>query len=268
MEKESIMLDKSVEIDENDEYLGLLDQSKEELIELIKDIRFEYFELQETNDKLKATCDDKTKEIAYNRKLLTERDDLLLQLQWDPTQDATYLGQVNPNDHLHANDIKMKALIDQMRIMERGIFERDEKIKQMEKAIDMFELQRISHGIPTAPIQYAPYTTISSPNSAVNSPSSKNATPVLSRAFSTITDPSTPNVFKKISDYPLSHKFEEDEGISMSPKKHPLSHSGGNRAPSFWKSPSGYFANWRKGSGDQIRNNNDNGIDSQPIMKA
>ncbi|KAF2077636.1 hypothetical protein CYY_001099 [Polysphondylium violaceum] len=244
-------LEKEIEIDEEDEYLGLRGLEKEDLIETIRDIREEYFELQENYDKLDVKYKDRLKEIEFNRKLLTEREDLLLQLQWDPQQDNAYLVQVGTSDSNQANEIKMKAMMDQMRIMERGIFERDEKIKQMEQVINQYTVQSLNAGLPTAPIQYGAFTTIqpslsSSTNSMQNTP--VQAAPMLARSSSSITDPNTPNAFQKISDYPLRHKF--DDGLSVNNPK------GFNRSPSFWQSPSQYLSNWWKSSGDNtIRKN-------------
>ncbi|KAN0034334.1 hypothetical protein ACTFIV_000831 [Dictyostelium citrinum] len=274
-------------IDEDDEFLGIYHLSKEELIEIIRDIREEYFELQENHNKLEERYKDKLKEIEFNRKLLTEREDLLLQLQWDPNQDTSYFQQMGTSDSNQANELKMKALMDQMRVMERGIFERDEKIKQMEKVIETFTLQQINSGLPPpTQIIYPQFNTIrqqqqqysaSEPNSTSTTPAKGSFVNKLSQSSSTVdagilSTADAPNTFIPISKYPLPREastlFESSNLpsttvniISANQQQQSL-----NRSTSFWQSPKAYVSNLLGlSSNDQIskKDNNEENDESE-----
>ncbi|KAN0027539.1 hypothetical protein ACTFIU_010498 [Dictyostelium citrinum] len=270
-------------IDEDDEFLGIYHLSKEELIETIRDIREEYFELQENHNKLEERYKDKLKEIEFNRKLLTEREDLLLQLQWDPNQDTSYFQQMGTSDSNQANELKMKALMDQMRVMERGIFERDEKIKQMEKVIETFTLQQINSGLPPpTQIIYPQFNTIrqqqqqysaSEPNSTTTTPAKGSFVNKLSQSSSTVdagilSTADAPNTFIPISKYPLPREastlFESSNSpqpstttvniVSANQQQQSL-----NRSTSFWQSPKAYVSNLLGlSSNDQISKKDNN----------
>ncbi|KAN0009615.1 hypothetical protein ACTFIU_006912 [Dictyostelium citrinum] len=291
---------KEIEINEDDEHLGILHLKKEELIDTIRDIRDEFFDLQDTHDQLKEKYKEKVKEVENNRKLLTEREDLLLQLQWDPTEDSSYVQQMGASDTNHANELKMKAMMDQMRVMERGVYERDEKIKQMEKLIEQFTLNQINSGREPTQIIYSQFSTIPPtptpsqlqyqkqqdidvvqkdqkeppiPNGA--STSSSNSSP-LNRgpSFSTNVEDS-PSQFDNISNYPLSKKIidnieqavnvivpqQTSSSLSSSPSN-PLNRSNNS---SFWRSPSTFFSNLLGKTTDTTEENsgnNNNGKDS------
>ncbi|KAM9962006.1 hypothetical protein ACTFIR_004885 [Dictyostelium discoideum] len=285
-------------IDEEDEFLGIYHLSKEELIDTIRDIREEYFELQEDHNKLEERYKDKLKEIEFNRKLLTEREDLLLQLQWDPNQDTTYFQQMGTSESNQTNELKMKALMDQMRVMERGIFERDEKIKQMEKVIETFTLQQINSGLsPPTQIIYPQFNTIrqqqqqyssaSEPNSTTTTPAAKGSLiDKLSQSSSTVdagilSTADAPNTFIPISKYPLPREastlFESSNSQSSPPpsatvniisenqQQQPL-----NRSSSFWQSPKAYVSNLLGlSSNDQIskKDENDKSIDDSETFE-
>ncbi|EGG21195.1 hypothetical protein DFA_01070 [Cavenderia fasciculata] len=120
------------------------EMSRADLISTIREIRTEYFDLKDRYKGIKGKIGDKEKDIQFQRKLLTEREDLLLQLQWEENQDINYLQQVGAtDDDSKARQVKMKALLDQMRVMEQGIFDRDYKIKQLEKTIENITLKQI-----------------------------------------------------------------------------------------------------------------------------
>ncbi|EAL71990.1 hypothetical protein DDB_G0269280 [Dictyostelium discoideum AX4] len=278
-------------IDEEDEFLGIYHLSKEELIDTIRDIREEYFELQEDHNKLEERYKDKLKEIEFNRKLLTEREDLLLQLQWDPNQDTTYFQQMGTSESNQTNELKMKALMDQMRVMERGIFERDEKIKQMEKVIETFTLQQINSGLsPPTQIIYPQFNTIrqqqqqyssaSEPNSTTTTPTAKGSlVDKLSQSSSTVdagilSTADAPNTFIPISKYPLPREastlFESSNSPQPSTTVNIVSanqqqqQQSLNRSTSFWQSPKAYVSNLLGlSSNDQIskKDENDKSID-------
>ncbi|KAM9987118.1 hypothetical protein ACTFIY_011546 [Dictyostelium cf. discoideum] len=277
-------------IDEEDEFLGIYHLSKEELIDTIRDIREEYFELQEDHNKLEERYKDKLKEIEFNRKLLTEREDLLLQLQWDPNQDTTYFQQMGTSESNQTNELKMKALMDQMRVMERGIFERDEKIKQMEKVIETFTLQQINSGLsPPTQIIYPQFNTIrqqqqqyssaSEPNSTTTTPAKGSVVDKLSQSSSTVdagilSTADAPNTFIPISKYPLPREASTlFESSSNSPppsttvnivSPNQQQQQSLNRSTSFWQSPKAYVSNLLGlSSNDQIskKDENDKSID-------
>ncbi|KAK5576145.1 hypothetical protein RB653_007286 [Dictyostelium firmibasis] len=272
-------------IDEDDEFLGIYHLSKEELIDTIRDIREEYFELQEDHSKLEERYKDRLKEIEFNRKLLTEREDLLLQLQWDPNQDTSYFQQMGTSDSNQANELKMKALMDQMRVMERGIFERDEKIKQMEKVIETFTLQQINSGLsPPTQIIYPQFNTIrqqqqlysaSEPNSATTTPVKGSLVNKLSQSSSTVdagvlSTADAPNTFIPISKYPLPREASTLFDSSNSPPPsttvnivsatQPL-----NRSTSFWQSPKAYVSNLLGLSSTDQVSKKDNDENDKPI---
>ncbi|KAM9991177.1 hypothetical protein ACTFIZ_004576 [Dictyostelium cf. discoideum] len=282
-------------IDEEDEFLGIYHLSKEELIDTIRDIREEYFELQEDHNKLEERYKDKLKEIEFNRKLLTEREDLLLQLQWDPNQDTTYFQQMGTSESNQTNELKMKALMDQMRVMERGIFERDEKIKQMEKVIETFTLQQINSGLsPPTQIIYPQFNTIrqqqqyssaSEPNSTTTTPAKGSFVDKLSQSSSTVdagilSTADAPNTFIPISKYPLPREAStlfESSNLSQQPPSTTVNivsanhqqqqqQQSLNRSTSFWQSPKAYVSNLLGlSSNDQIskKDENDKSIDSE-----
>ncbi|KAN0055482.1 hypothetical protein ACTA71_008595 [Dictyostelium dimigraforme] len=279
---------KEIEINEDDEHLGILHLKKEELIDTIRDIREEYFDLQDTHEQLKEKYKEKVKEVENNRTLLTEREDLLLQLQWDPTEDSSYVQQMGASDTNHANELKMKAMMDQMRVMERGVYERDEKIKQMEKLIEQFTLNQINSGCEPTQIIYSQFSTIPPtptpsqlqyqkqqpedlkdqkeqqrqqqplPNGA--STSSSNSSP-LNRgpSFSTNVEDS-PSQFDNISNYPLSKKIIEniEQAVNVIVPSSPSNPLNRSNSSSFWRSPSTFFSNLLGRTTDTEENNNNN----------
>eukprot|EP01132_Coremiostelium_polycephalum_P007908 gene7908-9733_t len=229
-----------VEEEENlepeDEYKGIEELSKEELIATIKEIREEYYKLKTDYNGLEVKLQEKCKEIEFNRQLLTEREDLLLQLQWDPQQDQQYLFQMGASDTNQANELKMKALLDQLRLMEKGIFERDDKIAQMEKVIEQFTLQQISNGLPAPNIQFAPTTTIQPKPSTFNLAQLQNSLPQQSPNQDN-------NLFKKISEHPITSLKSSNDSINiLTPNLQNPNQL--NRSPSFWQSPSNFFSYW------------------------
>ncbi|EGC35030.1 hypothetical protein DICPUDRAFT_92103 [Dictyostelium purpureum] len=260
--------EEEIVINEDDEYLGILHLNKEQLIDTIREIREEYFELQEDHNKLEERYKDKIKEIEFNRKLLTEREDLLLQLQWDPNQDNSYLMQMGASDTNQANEQKMKAMMDQMRVMERGIFERDEKIKQMEKVIETFTLQQINNGVQPTQIIYPQFNTIrqsaSEPNSSFNTPANPSIFNKLSQSTGVqSSNMEAPNTFTPIEKYPLPREatqmFDHQNKESTVSVSTPQTSQPLNRSTSFWQSPSAFFSNLlgRSSSTDVINKDKD-----------
>ncbi|KAK5584551.1 hypothetical protein RB653_006164 [Dictyostelium firmibasis] len=282
---------KEIEINEDDEHLGIFHLEKEELIETIKDIREEFFDLQDNHEQLKEKYKEKVKEIENNRKLLTEREDLLLQLQWDPTEDSSYVQQMGASDTNQANELKMKAMMDQMRVMERGVFERDEKIKQMEKLIEQFTLNQINNGCEPTQIVYSQFSTIpptptpsqlqfikqddlklqqqqqqqqQQQTPLPNGASSSNSSP-LNRgpSFSTNVEDS-PSQFDNISNYPLSKKIIDniEQAVNVIVPSSPSNNLNRSNTSSFWRSPSTFFSNLLGRNQEDSEENNNNGKES------
>ncbi|KAM9958199.1 hypothetical protein ACTFIW_001059 [Dictyostelium discoideum] len=282
-----------IEINEDDEHLGILHLKKEELIDTIRDIRDEFFDLQDTHDQLKEKYKEKVKEVENNRKLLTEREDLLLQLQWDPTEDSSFIQQMGASDTNHANELKMKAMMDQMRVMERGVYERDEKIKQMEKLIEQFTLNQINSGREPTQITYSQFTTIPPTPTPTQlqhqkqqqqqqqevdqkdqkelpvlngaSVSSSNSSP-LNRgpSFSTSVEDS-PSQFDNISNYPLSKKIIDniEQAVNVIVPSSPSNPLNRSNSTGFWRSPSNFFSNLLGRTNDvNDENNNNNNNDN------
>ncbi|KYQ88501.1 hypothetical protein DLAC_11217 [Tieghemostelium lacteum] len=222
-----------MENQENDDSLLNFDEmSRDGLVELIQEIRGEYYMLEDKFESLGSEYKGKIKEIEFNRKLLTEREDLLLQLQWDPNQDASYLYQMGARDEKHAQELKMKALMDQMRIMEKGVYERDEKIKQLEKVVEKFTLAQIDQGMTPNSVQIPSYSTIPPNNQA--------------RGFQyDIQNHKNPSGFKSLSEYPLKSNLNSSSN-QVENSVHVVTHQSSpvNRTPSFWQSPTGYINSW------------------------
>ncbi|KYQ90101.1 hypothetical protein DLAC_08686 [Tieghemostelium lacteum] len=218
-------------VEEEEEEIQNFDSfSKDDLIEAIQDIRGEYYLLEDRFEGLSKRLKDKTKEVEFNRKLLTEREDLLLQLQWEPSQDLAYIRGGNGDPK---NEVKMKAIIDQLRILEKGIFERDEKIQHLEKVIEKFTLDQINQGQLPTQVNIPAFSTIP-PNS-----SSK----VLNYE---IVNTNSPTNFKSLSEYTLS-KSPLDEINQLEQASVQVSNNQTfTRSPSFWNSPSQYFNSWYK----------------------
>eukprot|EP01133_Synstelium_polycarpum_P012872 gene12872-15118_t len=195
-------------IDESDAIYRL---DREELIDNIKTLRDAYYDVKGRYKDMKKAAGERTKEIDFQRRLLSEREDLLLQLQWDPNQDNSYLLQVGASDPVHANELKMKALLNQMRIMEKGIFDRDDKIASLEKSVEVLTLGQINGADKI--------------NSGIN-----NKSPMMA------------NVTNKIQDYPLSYGAPQENNNNTVNVLTPSTNKATTQSPSFWKSPSSYIS--------------------------
>ncbi|EGG14136.1 hypothetical protein DFA_11903 [Cavenderia fasciculata] len=219
------------QLEEEDEF-NYSELSTEELISTVKDMREAYFYIKDKYSMSKNHLDDKSKEIQFQRKLLTEREDLLLQLQWDPNQDDTYLYQLGARDPKQANEIKLRALTDQMRVMEKGIFDRDDRIKELERQVELLTLSQIS------PINH--HNIVST---------TQNLNPSIQREGSILNIP----IKHQISQYPASQLTQSFEDIEFS-------NSTFNSANN---SPSTPVPNFNKGPSHLHNNHNNNNSPSQ-----
>ncbi|EGC37431.1 hypothetical protein DICPUDRAFT_91644 [Dictyostelium purpureum] len=252
---------KEIEIDEEDKYLGIYHLDKKQLIETIREIREEFFELQDDHDELEKKYKERVKEIEYDRKLLSERENLLLQLQWDPQEDKSFIIQMGASDINQANENRMKAMVDQMRVMEKGINDREDRIKQLQKTIEQFTLNQLSSGAQPTEIVYSQFNTIvpnNSMNSSINSSSNLsnsgnilksslsggNSTPVLSKIQNYSAE--SPSPFSPISKYPLSKEATEsiEQTVTLpSEQPQPQEPTAVNKAVDILRSTSTYFTN-------------------------
>ncbi|GAM20309.1 hypothetical protein SAMD00019534_034840 [Acytostelium subglobosum LB1] len=229
----------NLRIENDDEFAGIEELTKEELIDTIKDIREEYFVLKDKYRKNKDLLVDRKAEIDFQRKLLSEREDLLLQLQWDPSQDNSYLTQIGAENADQANELKVKQMLDQMRIMEKGIFDRDEKIASLQKMVETLTLNQINGANLPSHTGGIEMVNLSS--------NSNNTTPTVT--------PLMPTVSRSISDYPLAYKPKETVDVSLPSIEAPAL----SRQPSFWQSPTqfiSYWVGWGEGEENEDESNN------------
>eukprot|EP01133_Synstelium_polycarpum_P015288 gene15288-18101_t len=194
--------------EEEDDVIQKLD--KDELIDNLVSLRDAYYDVKDRYKDAKKNLNEKNKQVEIQRRLLAEREDLLLQLQWEPDQDSSYLYQVGQHDTNQANQLKMKSILDQMRVMEKGIFDRDDKIRVLERAVEDLTIKQIDGADAKAPVS----------TSADGVPS-----------------PIQANVTQKISEYPLNYKEPTDtvEVVSAHPE-------GIERTPSFWETSTTYVS--------------------------
>ncbi|EFA80333.1 hypothetical protein PPL_07166 [Heterostelium album PN500] len=162
---------------------------------------------------------------------------------WEPNQDEQYLNIDSENV---VDRKRMRALLDQMRLMEKGIFDRDAKVKELEKLVEQLTLAQI--GRPSD--NHAGVNGY--PDEASSTFQHHQTPPPSSHSHSRPSTPrrAIPKFIKRLSEYSLSFKSnrnllnDEEDSIDVNvndrshhqhqntPRSRPSTPS--RASPSFW----------------------------------